>query len=73
MDSPEEETEAKEGADIQEGEEDMADYGTSSGSGTCSMLLYFRLYDENSIPKIHDNIIQTVGESAIDLRRSELL
>ncbi|XP_011606760.1 cGMP-inhibited 3',5'-cyclic phosphodiesterase A-like isoform X2 [Takifugu rubripes] len=35
VDSPEEETEAKEGADIQEGEEDMADYGTSSGSGTC--------------------------------------
>lgn len=47
VDSSEEETEAKEGADIQEGEEDMADYGTSSGSGICSMLLYFRLYDEN--------------------------
>lgn len=40
VDSPEEEREAKEGADIPEEEEDMADYDTSLGSDTCSTFLY---------------------------------
>lgn len=40
VDSPEEEREVKEGAAIEEEEEDTADYHTPLGSDACSMFLY---------------------------------
>lgn len=40
MDSPEDETEAKEGAAIEEEEESWADHHTTPASDACSMFLY---------------------------------
>lgn len=40
VDSPEDETEAKEGAAIEEEEESWADHHTTPASDACSMFLY---------------------------------